>query len=226
MVLHATELEPAPSPLTDEQIVTRVLAGEPALYELLMRRYNQRLFRAARAVVKDDAEAEDVMQDAYVRAWFHLAQFKAEAKFSSWITRIAINEALARLRRTGRLTDLELVENADPASLPMPTGAPGPEQEAFTGELKRLLETSIEALPIASRAAFVLRHVEGLSTTETAECLEISEQALKTRLHRARTLLREELFSRVGPAAAETFAFHAPRCDRVVAAVLKSISQA
>ncbi len=223
MELHA--LEPS-TPLSDEQIVRRVLAGETPLYELLMRRYNQRLFRAARAVVKNDAEAEDVMQDTYVRAFAHLRQFKSEAKFSSWITRIAINESLARLRYSGRMTDLELVSEQDPEAVTNMPHPPGPEQQTFTAELKQLLEESIDRLPIASRAAFVLRHVEGLSTAEAADCLDITEQALKTRLHRARTLLRDALFDRVGPTSTELFAFHAPRCDRVVAAVMQRLDQA
>lgn len=222
-----TALEPAPSlPLSDEEIVRRVLAGETQLYELLMRRYNQRLYRAARAVVKNDAEAEDVMQDTHVRAYVHLDQFKSEAKFSSWIVRIAINESLARVRRSGRMTDLELVSELDPASMTNMPNPPSPEQQAFSAELKQLLETSIEQLPLASRVAFVLRHVEGLSTAEAADCLEITEQALKTRVHRARTLLREELLDRVGAATTETFAFHASRCDRVVAAVMTTLLQA
>jgi RNA polymerase sigma-70 factor (ECF subfamily) len=211
--------------LSDEELVERIRQGETPLFELVMRRHNQRLYRAARAVVKDDAEAEDVMQEAYVRAFAHLHQFNRDAKFSTWLTRIAIHEALARLHRGRRSADLELVSEEEPMSMPpFSSSLRNPEQQTFARELRSMLESAIEALPAASRAAFVLRDVEGMSTAEAAECLGISEDALKTRLSRARALLREALFTRAGAAAAEVFSFHASRCDRVVAGAMARIA--
>ena len=211
--------------LSDEALVERILQGETPLFELVMRRHNQRLYRAARAIVREEAEAEDVMQEAYVQAFTHLAQFNRQARLSTWLTKIAVHEGFARLRRTRRLADLELVSQQEPTSMPttLSPPAPTPEQQAHSRELVSMLEKALERLPAAARAAFVLRDVEGLSTSEAAECLDISEDAIKTRLSRARALLREELFARVGVAAQDTFAFYAPRCDRVVAAVMQRL---
>ncbi len=210
--------------LTDEELVQRIRGGETGLFELVMRRYNQRLYRAARAIVKDDALAEDVMQEAYLRAFAHLDQFGGQARFSTWLTRIAIHEALARVRRGRHLADLDLVSEEEHLSMsPMHSPPQDPEHQAYRRELRELLESSIETLPGALRAAYVLRDVEGLSTAEAAECLEISEDALKTRLSRARALLRDELYARAGTAAEEAFSFQASRCDTVVAAVMERI---
>lgn len=206
--------------LGDEDIVQRVLAGQTAMFEILMRRHNERVYRAARAVLGDDSEAEDVMQQAYVNAFVHLRQFDGRAAFATWLTRIAVNEAIARARRRSRWRPLDEAEGDV-------TGGSdsnrSPERQAFAGELRVLLETAIDALPPGCREAFVLRQVEGLSTAETAECLGISEDAVKTRLSRSRALLRRRLTERLGEAAAAVFRFERPRCDRVVAAVLARI---
>jgi RNA polymerase sigma-70 factor (ECF subfamily) len=217
------DVDPAPSKpaqeaLTDEDVVRRVLAGEPGLFEILMRRYNQRLFRVARAILRDDAEAEDVLQQAYVNAFSHLDQFQGTARFATWLTRIATHEALGRLRRRGRFVEMEEMEDDRGAGLP--ASLPSPEDQAFQGELRRALECSLDALPRMYRTTFVLRDVEGLSTAEAAACLGVSEDVVKTRLHRARALLREDLFQRAGLSAGTLFSFQADRCDRVVAAVL------
>jgi len=209
--------------LSDLEIVRRVKAGEGALFELLMRRYNQRLYRVDRGIVKDDAEAEDVMQQAYVNAYTHLGQFADRAKFSTWLTRIAVYEALGRLRRRGRLMEIDAMsEKGDPRAV-LASRDLDPEQEAMTGELRLALERSLDSIPEIYRTAFVLREVEGLSTAETAECLETSEDVVKTRLHRARALLRRELMARAGFEAGDAFRFHAVRCDRVVAAVFAQL---
>ena len=203
--------------LTDDEVVERVRNGEPALYELLMRRHNQRIYRAARAIVRDSAEAEDVMQDAYVRAYENLSNFAGRATFATWLTKIAVHEALARVRRRGRFVDAEDT---------MPTlasDAPDPEQRASERELGAALETAIDTLPDGFRTVFVMRDVEGLSTAETAECLGINEETVKTRLHRARTALRARLLSRAQELLPGTFSFGESRCDRVVAAVLSRI---
>jgi len=205
--------------LSDEEVVRRVCAGEPALFEIVMRRYNPRLFRVARAIVRDDAEAEDVLQQAYVNAFSHLQQFAGEARFSTWLTRIATNEALARVRRRGRWMEIEPTADGERGADVIRATDPSPEHQAFAGELRRALEASLDALPAIYGAVFVLREVEGLSTTEVADCLQVSEDVVKTRLSRARALLREELLDRAGLSSGSVFPFHAPRCNRVVAAV-------
>ena len=212
------------APVTDEALVPRILAGETALFELIMRRHNQRLYRAARAILNDDAEAEDVMQETYVRAFAHLAQFRGDALLSTWLTRIAAHEAFARVRQRRRLAALPPDDN-DVETLPMadrPKPA-DPEREANNAELRGLLERAIDELPEMYRTVFVLREVEGLSTATTAECLGVSEEVVKTRLSRARARLRDGLYERAGAAAGSAFTFGAERCDRVVAAVLSRL---
>ena len=219
---------PSTSPLTDEQVVTRVLAGETELFEVLMRRHNQRLFRTARAIVRDAAEAEDVTQETYVRAFAQLAQFENRAMWSTWVTRIAVNEALARVRRRGRFvtTDIERLEDGsmEPFDDVSRAAEPGPEAKASERELVGFLERAVDGLPDIYRIVFVLREVEGLSTSDTAASLEISEDLVKVRLHRARAELRRVMEAGVGHAQQDLFAFHLSRCDRVVAAVLARIT--
>jgi RNA polymerase sigma-70 factor, ECF subfamily len=206
--------------LSDEQIVAQVIDGQTALFEVLMRRHNERIYRAARAIVRDDREAEDVMQQAYVNAYAHLRQFDRRAKFSTWLTRIAVNEALARVRKIGRYEPFD--EQAAGDSM-MTRQQADPERQAFARELGTLLETAVDALPDGARETFVLREVEGLSTAETAECLGVTEDVIKTRLSRARAALRRDLFERAGLAASNAFRFERPRCDRVVSAVMARI---
>jgi RNA polymerase sigma-70 factor (ECF subfamily) len=208
---------------SDLDIVRQVLAGQTALFELLMRRYNERLYRAARAIVRDDREAEDVIQQAYVNAYANLRQFKGEARFATWLTRITINEALARVRRRGRYEPFDDEVEPMEASIP-PATALDPERQAFTGELRALLEWAIDSLPDGGREVFVLRDVEGLSTAETAQSLGVSEDVVKTRLSRARAALRRSLLGRAGASTPEAFRFYRPRCDRLVAEVLARIS--
>jgi RNA polymerase sigma-70 factor (ECF subfamily) len=210
--------------ITDGDLVTRVRAGERGLYEMLMRRYNQRLFRVIRSVVTSDTEAEDVLQEAWVRAYEHLHQFEGRASFSTWVTRIAFHEALARVRKSKRWTPLENSEGGImPEAYWRHTTSETPESQAMRGQLGKLLEAAVDALPETYRSVFVLREVERLSTSETAECLELSEEAVKTRLHRSRALLRRELETRLGPAIPEAYAFLGVRCDRIVSRVLERI---
>ena len=206
----------------DEALIQQVLGGNTALFELLMRRYNERVYRAARSIVRDEHEAEDVMQQVYVNAFTHLRQFNGAARFSTWLTRIAVNEALARVRRQGRY---EAFDDEGSTAEPLMTRDPAddPEHQAFAQELRCLLETAIDNLPNGMREVFVLREVEGLNTLEVAECLGVSEDVVKTRLSRGRALLRRLLIERTGAAAPEAFRFYRPRCDRVVAAVLARI---
>lgn len=212
------------SEMRDEDVVQRVLAGETALFEIVMRRYNQRLYRISRSILRNDGEAEDVMQDAYVRAYEHLDQFAGKAAFSTWLTRIAIHEALARKRRRGRIDELDAMQSANGDSMPMmKSSASSPEADAASSETRRLLESAIEALPEAYRTVVVLREVEEMSVAETASSLGLTEGVVKTRLHRAHAMLRKDLFARAQGRATDLYQFHAVRCDRVVKAVFERI---
>ena len=202
--------------LTDGEIVRRVLAGETALFELIMRRYNQRVYRSVRAIVRDESEAEDVMQQAYVNAYSHLSQFAERSAFPTWLTRIAINEALARIRPRA----LQVV--SDDVIPEVQSTSPNPEEAAMSAEIKEVVEAEIAALPESYRSVFMLREVEGLSTIETAECLTLTEDVVKTRLHRARAMLREKLYSRAS--FGSLFTFGQSRCDRIVASVMSQIT--
>lgn len=209
---------------TDDVIVERVLEGDLALYELLMRRHNQRVYRAIRSILRDDAECEDVMQEAYVRAYQHLKQFEGRAQFSTWLTRIAVNEALRRLAARGRMDPLDMPYDGEDEPMPLPVeDTKTPELLASRSEAAGLLEQAIMALPQGYRTVIMLRDVEEMSTAETAEALSLTESNVKVRLHRAHELLREELYARAGKSAAQAFGFHAVRCDRVVGAVLERL---
>jgi RNA polymerase sigma-70 factor (ECF subfamily) len=205
---------------TDEEIVRRIVGGDAALFEILMRRHNQRIYRAVRAVLRADDDAEDVMQQAYLNAYQHLHQFAGDAQFSTWLTRIAVNEALGRRRKRTRGVDQG---TADVDISLVESDTPDPEQQASNSELRDVMEREVAALPDAFRVVVVMRDVEGLSTSETAECLGISEDLVKQRLHRARAMLRENLYQRAGVTLASLFAFGNARCDRVVAAVMARI---
>ncbi len=208
---------------SDEEVVKRVLAGETALYEIIMRRYNQRLYRVARAILRNDGEAEDVMQDTYVRAYEHLAQFEGRSAFSSWLTRIAVHEALARAQKRNRVQELDAMLPQIEESV-LVSGGPSPEQEASTGELTGLLEEGVLALPEMYRTVLIMRDIEEMSTAETASALDLTEENVKVRLHRGRALLRKELYARAGIARSKAFAFMGVRCDRVVANVFRRIA--
>jgi RNA polymerase sigma-70 factor (ECF subfamily) len=206
--------------ISDEAVINRVRAGERNLFEIIMRRYNRRLYRVTRSIVRNDAEAEDVVQDAYVRAYTYLAQYAGEAKFSTWLTRIAVNEALHRLRKRGRWDDMRQT----PSTIPL--AAEGPERQASDREVRQIMEAAIESLPSAYRSVVMLRDVEELSTTEAADCLGIPPATLKTRLHRGHALLRSTLGSTLVATQPELFAFGFSRCDRLVHVVLQRIGAA
>ena len=210
--------------IEDTEVVTRVLAGETGLFEIIMRRYNQRLYRAARAILGDDAEAEQVMEEAYFLAYTHLSQFAGKAKFSTWLTKIAIHEALARRRRRLRFVDLDSLAGSVKGKSMLTSAERTPERNLLDRELKDLLEHAVEDLPEHYRSVLVMRDVEGLDTSETAECLDISEESVKTRLHRARALMRKELYARAGMTRQELFTFGKTRCDRMVSAVLQRVA--
>lgn len=207
--------------IEDEEVVRRVVAGDVAMFEILMRRHNQRVARAVRAILGGDDEVEDVMQQAYLSAFQHLPQFAGEARFVTWLTRIAVNEALARRRKRGRF----FAGGDDEMTIAsLESDVPDPERQAVESELRQVMEREVEALPDAFRAVVVLRDVEGLSTGETAVTLGISEDLVKTRLHRARTMLRDNLYRRAGVTLESIFAFGNARCDRVVTAVMARIA--
>lgn len=207
--------------LSDSEVIRRVVAGETALFELLMRRHNQRIYRTVRAIVRDENEAEDVMQQAYINAYTHLRDFEERSTFSTWMTRIAMNEAFARVRpRALRVADdmdeqtIEQIRSSDP----------DPEQQLAASELQRLVESEIAALPENYRLVLMMREVEGLDTKEVADCLNVSEDVVKTRLYRAREILRDNVYRRAGLTFNSLFTFGQSRCDRTVAAVMARIA--
>jgi len=202
--------------MTDSDLVRRVVGGDAALFEILMRRYNQRVYRAVRAVLRTDDEVEDVMQQAYLNAFANLRQFAERAQFSTWLIRIAVNEALARLRKRDR----DAWDGDEDVMSRIESAAPNPEQQAQTSELREVMEEELAALPATYRTVLVLRDVEGLSTAETASSLDVSEEVVKTRLHRARAMVRERIADRAGAALTSVWSFGNARCDRVVEAVM------
>lgn len=216
-----------PAQQTDEDVIRQVLAGNTAQFELLMRRHNERIYRAARAIVRDEHEVEDVMQQAYVNAFAHLRQYNGSARFSTWLTRIAINESLARVRHQSRHRPLRDTDSGRAAIDPTAgrIAVEDPERDAIASELRNHLESAIDTLPDGIREVVVLRAVEGLSTAEVADCLSVSEDVVKTRLLRGRAALRRILLDRAGAPLREAFRFYRPRCDRVVARVFAQLIQ-
>jgi RNA polymerase sigma-70 factor (ECF subfamily) len=210
--------ETAPNALPDLEVIGRVLAGEVALYELVMRRHNRLLFRLARGVVRDDDEARDVVQEAYLRAYRKLDQFRGPGGFKSWLAQITLNEARARVRKP-----LLLVDDED-AIVDLPAlHSDEPEFEAMSCESQRIIERAIDDLPDDFRVVFLLRGVEQVSIAESAELLGIKEATVKTRFHRARALLRHALTQRLDELAPATFNFDGAQCDAIVAGVLAKL---
>ena len=211
--------------LSDEQVVADVLAGHTALFELLMRRHNERVYRAARAILRNEAEAEDVMQQSYVNAYAHLRQFNRQAQFSTWLTRIVVNESLARVHEKQRHEPLD-EEQSNVETLMKHDCSRSPEREAASEEFRALLEPAIDRLPNGAREVFMLRDVEGMSTAEVSTTLDLSEDAVNTRLARARASLHHDLTERTSSFAPDAFRFYRPSCNRVVARVLSRIAGA
>ncbi len=199
----------------DEETIRRIRAGEGALFEQLMRRHNRRIYRVARSIAADEAEAEDIMQETYVRAFSHLDRFEGRARFSTWLTRIAVHEALGRRRRTRTFDEVDLEAMMDETR--------DPEAQAAAAELAALLERTVARLPEIYRVVFVLRAVEQLSVREVSECLDLDEGTVKTRFFRARAALRDALAEHADAIAPDIYDFHLSRCDRVVAHVIERL---
>jgi RNA polymerase sigma-70 factor, ECF subfamily len=197
-VVLSTLEQAALNDTSDEDLVLRILGGETLLFELIMRRHSQRLYRVARGILRDRCEAEDVMQAAYVRAYQHLSQFAGRAKFSTWLTRIAVHEALNRLEERARLRYIEEMSGPEsPASDVVHSQDPTPEQAVSSREHAEVLEKAVLALPPKYRVVVMMRDLEEMSVAETAGCLDITEENVKVRLHRARAMLRQAIFARI-----------------------------
>lgn len=214
-----------PDEPSDAFIVGRIRQGDGAAFEIVMRRHNQMLFRLARSIVRNDAEAEDVVQETYVRAFSRLGDFAGASRLSTWLARIAINEALGRLRHRRRFVAAPAPHDGDrpdaeDALATRRSDHPDPERLAASSELRRLLEQAIDDLPDGFRSVFMLRAVEQMSVAETAECLGLRPETVKTRFHRARLLLQQALNARAAAATPDAFAFDGARCDRIVENVL------
>jgi RNA polymerase sigma-70 factor (ECF subfamily) len=218
----------ATSATTDGELAERATNGDQLAFELIMRRHNRLLFRTARSILKTDAETEDALQEAYLRAWRSLSAFRADSKLSTWLVRIVINESLGRLRRrSAQVIPLDTaMESSDPQTQESLEDDPDrePERTAMRSQVRRLMEARIDKLPEAFRTVFMLRAVEELSVEEVAAALEIPEATVRTLFFRARSLLREGLSRDVDLAIGDAFAFAGERCDRVVAQVLAKLA--
>lgn len=213
-----------PHQLPDSEVVRRVMEGEKELYEILMRRNNQKLYRVIRTYLKEEHEVEDAMQNTYLKAYMKLHQFKAEAQFSTWLIRIGINEALARLRQKEKLTLAPQDDMLTYNVLQLPdANHMNPESGTIHKEMQQLLEKAIDALPEKYKVVYILREVEEMSTSEITQCLNISESNLKVRLHRAKASLKESLFEL--SATRQVYNFGSGRCDRMVEKVMKALPQ-
>jgi RNA polymerase sigma-70 factor (ECF subfamily) len=217
------------SSATDADLVEAIRRHESSAFEALMRRHNGKLFRIARAILKDDADAEDALQDGYLQAYRRIDEFRGDAQLSTWLVRIVINQALMRLRRQKR--DRVVVpfggdQGADggPSADVADDRGESPSDAALRGEVRRLLERRIDELPVAFRTVFVMREVEDMTVEETAAGLSIPAATVRTRLFRARALLREALARDMDPAMVEVFGFAGARCDRIVERVLSLLN--
>jgi RNA polymerase sigma-70 factor (ECF subfamily) len=215
------DLDQSVSLLSDNEIIERILGGNAGLYQVIVKRYNRRLYRVVWAIVKDDQEAEDVMQEAYVRAYEHLTQFAGRSRFSTWLTRIAVHESLSRIKYRNRQCDIDAIT----APLRKATAVVHtPENDVLAMEARTLLEQAISELPEAERTVFVMRSLEEISTAETAKCLDITEDAVKMRIMRARCMLRQILYNRARAKGSRAFQFLGERCNRLTRTVLLRIS--
>ncbi|AQH04077.1 RNA polymerase subunit sigma (plasmid) [Burkholderia sp. KK1] len=215
--------------LTDDDmsLARRIAAGDRSAFELMMRRHNRRLYRLARATLRNDAEAEDALQDAYLHAYRSMSQFRGDARLSTWLSRLVLNECFARLRRSARRQNVipivdapDYAEHADA----MTAHDDAPDEALARAQVRALLERKLDELPELFRMVFVLRSIEEMSVEETAQCLRIPEATVRSRHFRARSLLRESLAQAFDLAERDVFEFGGARCDRIVAGVLSKLS--
>jgi RNA polymerase sigma-70 factor (ECF subfamily) len=211
---------------TDTELVRRALARDGSAFRAIMKAHNQRLYRLARGVVRNDAEAEDIVQEGYVRAFTHLDGFRGDSTLATWLSRIIINEALGRLRKKRRAVEVSASDPAVEAKIiqfPLNANNDDPERTMAQRQILQFVERATDDLPDLYRTVFVARVIEGLSIDETAELLGIKPETVKTRLFRARSLLRKQLDAQIGPVLLDAFPFAGKRCERLTVAVLKRL---
>lgn len=211
----------------DAELVQRALNRDGTAFRAIMKKYNQRLYRLARGIVRNDSEAEDIVQEAYFRAFTHLGDFRGDSSLVTWLSRITINEALGRLRSQRPTVDLVTFEaQRTPAEIiqfPLTSKSDDPEQTMAQRQILQLVEQATDQLPEVYRVVFITRVIEGLSVEETAEVLNLRPETVKTRLHRARRLVREQLDKQIGPVLMDAFPFAGRRCERVTVNVLRRL---
>ncbi len=222
--MNATALEVLHDGLSDPEIARRIAAGDENALECLMRRHNQTLHRTARSILKDDTEAEDAVQEAYLRAYRSIGDFRGEARLSTWLVRIVVNESIARVRKRARRAEVIQLGGEAAAGVGEPMELP--EHAAVRGEVRRLLEAKIDKLPDVFRTVFMLRGIEDFTVEETAKALGIPEATVRTRFFRAKGLLREAIAREIDGAFEDAFAFDGARCDRIVERVLAQVRAA
>ncbi|MFC3322457.1 RNA polymerase sigma factor [Mesorhizobium cantuariense] len=206
----------------DMQLVRRALARDGDAFRTIIKTHNQRLYRIARGVVRNDSEAEDIVQEAYVKAFAHLDAFRGDSSLSTWLSRIVINEALGRLRKRRRT--VAMPENPQAQIIRFPLNpSDDPERTMAQRQILQLVEQATDSLPDVYRTVFVARVIEGLSIEETAELLGVRPQTIKTRLHRARALVRKALDDQIGPVLLDAFPFAGRRCERLTSAVMRRL---
>jgi RNA polymerase sigma-70 factor, ECF subfamily len=223
--MHQTGLHISP-PTGDADLVRRALAREEAAVRAIMQSNNRRLYRLARGILRNNSEAEDVVQETYVRAFTHLEQFRGDSSLSTWLSRIAMNEALGRLRRQ-RLgiewtSQASGVPEAEIIQFPL-SSADDPEKSMAQRQIQQVVEHAVDELPEAFRLVFIARVIEGMNIEETAETLGLKPETVKTRLHRARTMLRDNVERKIGPVVMDAFPFAGKRCERLTEAVLQRL---
>ncbi|TIN30412.1 MAG: RNA polymerase sigma factor [Mesorhizobium sp.] len=216
-------LTAVPSAASDDmQLVRRALARDGDAFRTIIKTHNQRLYRIARGVVRNDSEAEDIVQEAYVRAFAHLDAFRGDSSLATWLSRIVINEALGRLRKRRRTVALPENPQAEIIRFPL-NPSDDPERTMAQRQILHLVEQATDSLPDVYRTVFVARVIEGLSIEETADLLGVRPQTIKTRLHRARALVRKALDDQIGPVLLDAFPFAGRRCERLTSAVMRRL---
>jgi RNA polymerase sigma-70 factor (ECF subfamily) len=225
-------MKPAPAPRiavpsNDAELVRRALARDDTAFRIIMERHNRRLYRIARGILRNDTEAEDVVQEAYVSAFTHLDGFRGDSSLATWLSRITMNEALGRLRRERLAVDLDTFEaqrtEAQIIQFPQTVTSDDPERTMAQREILQLVERATDNLPEIFRIVFITRVIEGMSVEETADLLGLQPKTVKTRLHRARRLVREQLDKQIGPVLMDAFPFAGRRCERMTNAVMQRL---